>query len=265
MLPSDTFHVRAGSSRAPSPAVAPFAAIMLLCLVLTSCGGDYCIEGIFNPGGTITGNTGGCALNKAMGTVSVSITSAAASTDGPTAPNLLHIYVTLEGIEAHPNAIAPGDSPDWEELAPDLASEPKQIDLLAHPANSCAANPVQRTVVSAGGYRQIRLRLLPNRPPAGNAVPAQNICGELGFHCAVSPDGHSHRLTFDGDATFLRVAPDRTSGGLFSVLPDTTTQLAIEFNPFSSFVRSAGDAIQITPAFAIEPAASCAIQAASQP
>jgi hypothetical protein len=240
--------------------------MIVMALVLTSCGGDYCIEGIFNPGGTITGITGGCAFNKTMGTVSVSITSAAgASTDGPMAPNLLHIYVTLQGIEGLPSAVAPQDSPDWEELAPDLAREPKQIDLLAHPANACAANLVQRAVVSAGGYSQIRLWLVPNRPPAGDAVPAQNACGELGLHCAVSLDGQSHRLTFDGDATFLRVAPDRTSGGFFSVLPGTAMHLSIEFNPFSSFVRPSGNAIQITPVFALEPAASCATQAGSQP
>lgn len=264
MLPSETFRTRTRIFLALFPAVAPLCATVLLCMALTSCGGDYCIEGIFNPGGTITGNTGGCTVNKLTGNVSLSITSTTVSPDAPMSPSLLHIYVTLQGIEAHPNAFGPEDSPDWEELAPDLAREPKQIDLLAHPTNSCAANLVRDASVSAGGYRQLRLRLATNRPSAAGAAPAENMCGELGFHCAVTPDGHSHPLVLDGDATMLRIAPDRTSGGFFSVLPDSNTHLTIEFNPFSSFAKPSGGAIQITPVFSVEPATLCSIGAATE-
>ncbi|MGA8221869.1 MAG: DUF4382 domain-containing protein [Candidatus Acidiferrales bacterium] len=236
-----------------------------MCVALTSCGGDYCIVGVFNPGGTITGGTGVCAINKVFGNVSVSMTSAAASSDAPMAPNLLHIYVTLQGIEAHPSATAPDDSPDWEELAPDLSREPIQIDLLAHQTNSCAANLVPAAPVSAGAYHQIRLRLVPNRSPVEEAFASKNACGELGFHCAVSPDGRSHPLILDSGATTLRVAPDRISGGFFSVLPDVATHLTIEFNPFSTFASPSGEAVQIIPVFSVEPTASCSTDAASHP
>jgi Domain of unknown function (DUF4382) len=265
MLPSEALRSLAKFHQAPFLAVAHLCTIMLMCLVLTSCGGDYCIVGVFNPGGTITGGKDVCAINKVFGNVSVSVTSAASSSDTPMAPNLLHIYVTLQGIEAHPSATAPEDSPDWEELAPNLAREPMQLDLLAHQTNSCPANLVPTARVPAGAYRQIRLRLVPNRSQVGEVFASKNACGELGFHCAVSPDGRTHPLVFDGNATTLRVAPDRISGGFFSVLPDVATHLAIEFNPFSSIASPSGGAIQIIPVFAIEPAPSCATQAASQP
>jgi len=251
--------------RAPFPAVTLLSAIMLLCFVLTNCGGQYCIEGIFNPGGTITGNTGGCTINKLMGTLSMRITSAAVSSDGPMAPNFLHLFVTLKGIEAHPDAIAPENSPDWEELAPDLAREPRQIDLLSHPANSCATNLLPEARVSAGAYRQIRLRLISNHPATGDVVPATNACGELGFHCAISPDGHMHPVAFANGATTLSIAPDRISGGSFQVLPDMDTHLIMEFNPFASFAVTSGAAIQITPVFTVEPAPLCSTGATSEP
>jgi hypothetical protein len=230
---------------------------VLFCFALNGCSGDYCIIGIFNPTGIVTGTNNPCVNNKAMGNVSVRFTAAAAFADGPIAPNLLHLFVTVQGIEAHPNATAPEDSPDWEELAPNLAREPMQLDLLAHSANFCATNRVSGALVASGAYRQIRLRLVPNHLAAGGAIPEENACGELGFHCAVSRDGYIHPLAFVGDATSLRIAPDRISGGFFHVLPEIDTHLTIEFNPFASFAAPLGDTVQLTPIFKVDAAASC--------
>ena len=257
MSPASPFSQLSGSFRARRPAAALLSATVLFCFALNGCSGDYCIVGIFNPTGIVTGTNNPCVNNKVMGNVSVRITSAVATTGGPMAPNLVHLFVTLQGIEAHPSAMAPEDSRDWEELAPDLMREPMQIDLLAHTANFCATNRVPGALVAAGAYRQIRLRLVPNHIAAGDAVPRINVCGELVFHCAVSPDGHVHPLAFDGGATNLRVAPDRISGGFFHVLPETDTHLTIEFNPFSSFATSSGDTIQLNPIFTMDTAALC--------
>jgi len=257
MSPASPFSQLSGSFRARRPAAALLSATVLFCLALNGCSGDYCIVGIFNPTGIVTGTNNPCVNNKVMGNVSVRITSAVATTGGPMAPNLVHLFVTLQGIEAHPSAMASEDSRDWEELAPDLMREPMQIDLLAHTANFCATNRVPGALVAAGAYRQIRLRLVPNHIAAGDAVPRINVCGELVFHCAVSPDGHVHPLAFDGRATNLRVAPDRISGGFFHILPETDTYLTIEFNPFASFATSSGDTVQLTPIFKVDAAASC--------
>lgn len=265
MFPADAFSQLTRFLRIRLHAVAPFCAAVLMCVALTGCVGHYCIMGVFNPGGTVTGNKGGCVNNKAMGTVSVRFTSAAASAGGPMAPNLVHLFVTIQGIEAHISTVAPEDSTDWEELAPDLVREPMQIDLLAHATNSCATNRIPSAVVAAGAYRQVRLRLVPNPPSAGDAVPAENACGKLGFHCAVSPDGHVYPLAFDGGVATLRVAQDRNSGGLFHVLPDTDTHLSIEFNPFASFAASSGDTVQLTPVFSVDSAAPCSTPAPSEP
>jgi hypothetical protein len=265
MLSADTILQLSQFFRTRIPVFTSLCAVVFMCVALTSCVGHYCIMGVFNPGSTITGNNGECVNNKAMGNVSVRVTTAAASADGPMVPNLLHLFVTVQGIEAHPNAMAPEDSPDWEELAPDLVREPMQIDLLAHPANSCATNRSPSALVAAGTYRQIRLRLVPNHPATGDAVPAVNACGALGPHCAVSPDGHVHPLAFDSGATILRVAPDRIPGGFFHVLPDTETHLNIEFNALASFAASSGDTVQVTPVFSVDSAAPCSTPEPSEP
>lgn len=264
MFPTHSFCRPSPALRNRIPAAAAVCAVVLICVALNSCVGHYCIMGVFNPGGTITGNNGGCVNNKATGNVLLDFTSANASTGGPMAPNLLHLFVTVHGIEANPDAMASEDSPDWEELAPDLVLEPMQIDLLAHPAISCPANRVSAAIVPAGAYRQIRLRLTSNRPATVEAVPAENACGQIGLHCAVSPDGHVHPLAFDGDVTTLRVAPERITGGLFHVLPDTDTHLTVKFSRFASFAAPSGDAVQLTPVFTLDTAASCGTASPSE-
>jgi hypothetical protein len=264
MFAADTFTQLSRFLRDRPPAAALLIATALLCFTLIGCSGDYCITGIFNPTGIVTGTNNPCVNNKVLGNVSVRIASASVSTDGSMTPNLLHLFVTLQGIEAHPSAMATEESPDWEELAPDLAREPMQIDLLAHPVNSCATHRIPGAAVPAGAYRQIRMRLVPSRPAAGDAVPAASACGELGFHCAVSPNGHIHPLTLVGGATNLRIPPEHISGGFFHVLPDTETQLTIEFNPFASFAVPSGDTVQLTPIFNVGTAASCATAVPSE-
>jgi hypothetical protein len=199
-----------------------------------------------------------------MGNVSVRVVTAANSSEGPIAPNLQHVFVTLQGIEAHTSAVAPDDSPDWEELAPDLAREPKQVDLMAELANSCPTNGIPGARVSAGAYRQIRLRLAPSRATSGEAFLAQTACGELGPHCAISPDGQIHPLTFGEGTLLVHIAPDRISGGFFSVLPDADIHLTIEFNRFASFAVPSGDAVQFTPVFTAETVASCGVASGSE-
>jgi hypothetical protein len=257
MFPASSLNRSSRRVRSRRPAAALPYAMVLLVSALVGCSGDYCIIGIFNPTGIVTGTTAACVNKVAMGNVSVRVTSPAISADGPIAPNFLHVFVTLQGIEAHTSPVAPEDSPGWEELAPDLTREPMQIDLMAQSANSCATNRIPGAQVSAGAYRQIRLRLAPGRAAAGEVAQAQNACGEIGAHCAISPDGRIHPLTFSEATSFVHIAPDRISGGFFTVLPDADIHLMIEFNQFASFAAPSGDAVRLTPIFSAETAASC--------
>ena len=102
---------------------------MFLCLALSGCG-DTCfvVTGIF-PNAASTTNPPTCNLGTGNGTITVGINTAIASPALPMSPNLGHVFITLGGIDANPNADATEDSPDWQELAPHLASEPIQIDL----------------------------------------------------------------------------------------------------------------------------------------
>lgn len=116
----------------------------------------------------------------------------------------------------------------------------------------------------AGAYRQIRLRLVPNQPPTGEPVPEENGCGRVGFNCVVTADGTIRALALGTAAAELRIATEQIVGGSFLVLPDTSSDLAIELDTRSSLALLAGDAVQLIPVFAVVPRGLCQSLGASE-
>ncbi len=174
-------------------------------------------------------------------------------------PNLQHVFITLRGIEANPNSVAAEDSPDWQELAPELASEPVQIDLMATTVSgpSCAFRFTHKSILRASVYRQIRLRLFSDQAAPGDPLPQHNECSGSGFNCVVDTNGHTHALALKNGAHDFLITSNRITDGSFNVLPDTETNLSIVFDPYSSLAAATGDAVQIMPVFSAETAVAC--------
>jgi hypothetical protein len=234
-------------------------ASLLLCFLLIGCG-DTCfvITGIF-PNTTSTTNPPTCNLGAGNGTITVGINSVRPSPVAPMSPNLQHVFITLRGIEANPNSVAAEDSPDWQELAPEFATEPVQIDLMVTAASgvSCASRLTRESVVRASVYRQLRLRLVPDQSVAGEPQPKHNECSGSGVNCVVDTNGHAHALALKNGAHDFLITSNRITEGSFNVLPDTETNLSIVFDPYSSLAAATGDAVQIMPVFSAETAVAC--------
>ena len=248
-------------SRQTQPRFVPLCgACLLLCFLLIGCG-DTCfvITGIF-PNATSTTNPPTCNLGAGNGTIIVGINSVRPSPVAPMSPNLQHVFITLRGIEAHPSALAAEDSPDWQELAPELASEPVQIDLMAatDSSTSCISRLTHKSIVRAGVYRQIRLRLVSDQATSGDPLAHHNECSGSGFNCVIDINGHAHALALKNGAHDFLITSDRITGGFFNVLPDTETHLSILFDPYSSLAAPLDDAVQIAAVFSAETAAGCA-------
>ncbi len=257
---------RSSFRQAKSMSHACFFTIRLFCLSFVGCS-NYCFVFVSNPGGSIStgSNTPSCQLNTATGTVRLRVTASppTPAQATPTPATIQHIFVTLRGIEATPSAIPNDDSPDWRELAPQLATQPAQLDLLAHNPDPCDHN--QNTfaeadadvAIPADAYRQIRLRLSPNQPATDEPMPAENACGSVGFNCVITADGGIRLLVLDSLSPQFQISSGQISGGFFRVLPDTAVNLKIEFNPQSSWIFPAEEAVHLVPAFTVEPQASC--------
>ena len=237
-------------------------AALFFCLSLFGCS-NYCFVFVSNPGGSISTSTPSCQLNNANGTVRLRITASPTASAEAAAPNVQHIFVTLRGIEAIASAIADDDSPDWRELAPKLAAQPEQLDLLARSMESCERSTFEDVAVPANAYRQIRLRLTSNQPATDEPVPEQNACGSVGLNCVVTSDEGIRPLAVDRFSSQFQIASDHISGGFFRVLPETPVNLNIEFNSQSTLIFSADDPVRLVPVLTVAAQSPC--ESATQP
>ena len=239
-----------------------FPAVVLLCLANSGC--NSCYSGFWNGNGSgLAVSNSSCPLTKATGAVivqmSVASGSPAASAAFPsplTSPrDVQHIFVTLRGIEAHPSMMADEDSSGWEELAPDLAAHPMQVDLLAVNGDSRSLSlPASANVpatIPADEYRQLRLRLVPLHPSTDDLIPESNDCGNVGWHCIVFADRSVRPLEFDGAVAEFHITQEPGTESVFRVLPNEVIHLSIEFSAASSFFFASSTGVRLVPLFRV--------------
>jgi len=161
-----------------------------------------------------------------------------------------HIFLAIRGIELNSSATAQDNSPDWQELLPPgLEQKPLQIDLMESNAGQAVQAPFGKTaLLPAGIYRQLRLRLIPNQPAMKDQLPAQNMCGSRTFNCIVMADGSIQPLQFDEASSALRITSDNMEGAALPFLPDTDTDLIIEWKLVWEWSSSADNGVRLLPA-----------------
>ncbi len=185
------------------------------------------------------------------GTVNVSMT------DPPSCkfPNgsFQHVYVTIRSVQAHTSATADDNSAGWQELAPQLAVQPMQIDLFAAGSNSCLLTMLgSNTALPAGNYQQIRLLLVPNSGGSG-PFPATNNCNSQGFNCVELQDGSIHQLNLSSQAnTGLKIPPGQVVGGPISVGAGQDVDLNIDFNACASIIQEGNGQYRLKPVLTAE-------------
>jgi hypothetical protein len=224
-------------------------AAVLLCAGLPACGGNSCAIFVWNGGTTVAGGSP-CPFAQGSGTANLRITTSFALATGPTSPNLQHLYITLRGIQAHPTATAGDSSTDWQELSPELAQHPVQVDLLERGGTSSVTHWTGRSVVPADVYDEIRLRFAPHAAAEDDPTPEQNACGNAGLNCVVTTGGEIRPLIFNGAEPDFLIGTDDLSGGFFRVLPNHENYLSIEFSASASLaVAAAGGRVEVVPVF----------------
>ena len=254
---------RTGAMESPANVLrSVFLAVLPLCLAGSGC--NSCYAGFWNgnQSGIAFSNTS-CPLNKATGAVTFQMKESSAPTSPssafPSSPAPLgdaqHIFVTLRGIEVHPSMTADKDSLGWEEIAPDLAAHPMQIDLLALNVDSQLLGlPMSANIpatVPADEYRQLRLRLVPHNPTADDVLPESHACGSSGWNCIVFANHSVRPLEFDGAIEEFHITPGTGTENIFRVLPNEVIHLAIEFDPASSFFFASNTGAQLVPVFRV--------------
>jgi hypothetical protein len=215
--------------------------VILFAAALTGCG-NSCFAGFSNNGLGVIIKAGNpppaCSLTQGTGTMQVVAVKSAVCESCPATTRMRHVFVTLQGIQLHSSAIAEANSPDWLEIAPQLANEPRQIDLMGGPA---AETLVERAAVPAGTYHQLRL-LCPRDSDgyAGKLLP-ENACGEASHNCVVMADGRVQPLGWPADVSAVLITSEAMNGGSLEVLPGGRTDLRLSFEAHPMFYSSTAE------------------------
>ena len=183
-----------------------------------------------------------------MVTVSISDPPSCMAPNG-SSTSFTHVFITVRSVQAHIDPRADDNSSNWQELAPQLASQPMQIDLFATPTN-CVLAQLGSASLPVGGYQQIRLLLVSNNPAAGAATPTKtnNACAGNGFNCVVLSDNSIHELQLSSqDNTGLKIPPGQILGGPIQVMAGQSVDLNIDFNACASIVLEGNGTYRLKP------------------
>jgi len=203
--------------------------LVVVPLMVTSCGG---------------GNN--VMQSPQHGTVNVSLSDPPSCM--PPTGHFSHVFVTVRSVEAHTSATATDSSAGWQELAPQLASAPQQIDLFSQANTNCVLAQLGSASLPVGSLQQIRLVLLSNAPAAAAPTPSPNACAGHGFNCVVMDDG-SHEIMLSSEAqTGLKIPPGQIMGGAIQVAAGQSVDLNIDFNACFSIVQEGNGVFRLKPA-----------------
>ncbi len=192
------------------------------------------------------GGSSSSMTNTGMGTVNVSLS------DPPSCmpPNgrFVHVFITVRSVQAHIDPNATDSSSGWQELAPQLANAPMQIDLFSAPKTTCVLAQLGSASLPAGTYQQIRLLLVSNTPAASDATPSPNACAGHGFNCVELEDGTIQELLLSSQAnTGLKIPPGQIAGGPLTVTAGQSVDLNIDFNACQSIVAEGNGQFRLKP------------------
>lgn len=217
-------------------------------IFFAGCSGDTCLVGVINgpnSGGVIT-TENGSPVCPGMLPAAVNLTAqlAPACTGCSTTQQVSSVHLAVSGVELHPGVIADENSADWQEIAPDLARHPVQLELSQ---NLTSINPAQPAAVSgripSGMYYQLRLRLADPSSPQAMQLSAMHPCDLPGASCLATADGARQPVrTLDG-TSYLHVA--MTSP--IDVRAGQPNRLHLEFNPEWLLQYSSTGAIEAAP------------------
>jgi hypothetical protein len=104
--------------------------------VVVSCGGG-------SSSTTMTGTS--------TGTINVSLSDPPSCT--PPNGQFTHVYVTIRSVQANIDGNATGGGSGWQELAPQLTSQPMQIDLFSKPQTTCVLAQLGSASLPVGKYQ----------------------------------------------------------------------------------------------------------------
>jgi len=193
-------------------------------------------------GAILAGCGNSMVSNPASGMATVSIKlSDPATCMAPNGP-YSHVYVTISDVRAHVSATAGDSDSGWQDLTPNLAKAPVQVDLLGLPNNGCfLASLGDSLQLQAGNYQQIRLILTDS-----TAQVANNKCTTTANCILVGTTTYPLQLSSE-TKTGIKIPSGQIANGGFNVAAGQTKDLDIDFNTCVSIVQEGNGKYRLKP------------------
>jgi hypothetical protein len=201
--------------------------LLAMAVVLVACGSSV---------------TTGSETPSLMGTLNVTL-SDPATCMAPGGP-FSHVYVTIKDVQANMSSTAGDNDSGWVDLTPNLASAPKQVDLLGQANNQCfLATLGDNEQLQSGSYHQIRVILADN-----SLSISHNACGSSANCVVLAADSSVHELQLSSESkTGLKIPSGQIASGGFTILPGKTEDLNIDFNTCSSILQEGNGQYRLKP------------------
>ena len=203
---------------------------------------NSCFVGIFNNGtGVVTVQAGNppppCSLPQPKAAINVVALKSAVCETCTADARVEHVFVTIQSVQLRPS-VTDDTSKDWLEIAPELANEPRHMDLMG---NSLSEILVENANIPGEIYREIRLRFCFDSG-SNQGCHADTACGGTLRNCVMMADGRIEPLDWPAGMPELVVAIRTPEGDSFAVLPDSITDLRLSLQvqqvfSFSSIQR----------------------------
>ena len=170
--------------------------------------------------------TQSCSLKKVNAAIRVVAHKSPVCETCTAAAQVEHVVAAVRRIQLRSGAASEATAGDWIEVAPELASEPREIDLMGSGRPEML---VENAIVPAGSYSGIRVEFSAE-PGHGDKPWNENACGAMHWNCLVMGDGHTEPLLFSGDVPQLDI-PAQVEGDSFVLLPDSKVELQLRLDP----------------------------------
>ena len=189
-------------------------------------------------------SSGGGVTSASSAVVNVRL-SDPATCEAPNGP-FSNVWVTITDVQVNTNASAGPNDSSWVDLTPNLASAPKQVDLLSQANNQCfLASLGDNLQLQAGSYQQIRVILADN---SAASMASSNPCSTAGSaNCVVTSNGTFPLLLSSEDKTGIKIPSGQLAGGAFTIAAGQTKDLDIDFNTCASIVQEGNGGYRLKP------------------
>ena len=218
-------------------------AVIATAIGVAGCG-NTCFVGFVNNGkAAATVKTGdalsSCPPAQARGAIHVVALKSAVCTSCTVNARVEHVFVTLKSIQLRAN-VGRETPKDWLEIAPDLASKPRQIDLVG---NSPPETLAENATTPADSYDEMRLGFCRDASTASGECEAAIACGPTLRNCVITADLQIQPLDWPGGKPELMIDFRNVEGDSLTVLPEHITHLQLSLLLKRGFgVSSSGEA-----------------------